>query len=366
MLLVSVYPGVNGLLLPERLALAGCEVLYAGSLEHLAAQSRHLRARFEIPRDGERVHIEALRAAFELHAPSRFVPLDEPAVVLIEQFARTRSEGAPAWMARMAEVARASLGSGTQARQPVRQRTAAMARAAGLAMAPQCDNPDLDAALAFGAAHGYPLYLKLEHSAGGAGVTRLADAQAVRDWHARKPLPAPQQSVLQAEVSGRLGMFAAVAEQGRMLAGVAAFQVQTRSDSALAPSSVVRVGPDAAMARAAQDFIGAHGLTGMHGWDFIIGPDGEPRLIEWNPRAISISHLGHLVGADLCGVWAEALRGAAPHAARLADSAHTVALFPYEWVRDPRSPWLRTALTDLPWDDAPLVSTVMQKTLRFA
>jgi hypothetical protein len=40
------------------------------------------------------------------------------------------------------------------------------------------------------------------------------------------------------------------------------------------------------------------------------------------------------------------------------DSGPSVAIFPREWQRDPRSRWLHEYPSDLPWDDPALIKAM--------
>ena len=44
-----------------------------------------------------------------------------------------------------------------------------------------------------------------------------------------------------------------------------------------------------------------------------------------------------------------------------ATQGDTIALFPREWLRDPASPWLKTAFHDVPWDDPATVRSCIEK-----
>jgi hypothetical protein len=50
-----------------------------------------------------------------------------------------------------------------------------------------------------------------------------------------------------------------------------------------------------------------------------------------------------------------ALSGQAVQAALKVTEKDTIALFPQEWIRDPESPFLRSAYHDIPWEEPDLV-----------
>jgi hypothetical protein len=80
-------------------------------------------------------------------------------------------------------------------------------------------------------------------------------------------------------------------------------------------------------------------------------------LIEINPRATQVGHLVLGAGRDLPAALCAALTGVAETPAPRVTANDTIALFPQEWTRDPRSPFLQSAYHDVPWDEPELLST---------
>jgi biotin carboxylase len=140
--------------------------------------------------------------------------------------------------------------------------------------------------------------------------------------------------------------------RGKVLAQIAVEVVELASP--FGSATVVHVVEGNAMAAAARSICSHYTLSGLQGFDFIIDErTGATKLIEINPRATQISHLNLGPGRDLAAALFEALSG--PSAARrpLIQSAD-ISLFPGEWRRDSRSPYLKSTFHDVPRDDPEL------------
>jgi predicted ATP-grasp superfamily ATP-dependent carboligase len=228
------------------------------------------------------------------------------------------------------------------------------------------DVDTFEACLEFSRKHGYPVVLKQEASVGGAGAFILDSEAALSDFSSGDQFCRSGRSwVIQGFVPGDLGMHAVLADRGRVLAQVGAVQITRRSSRLTAPSSVVRLVQHDAMAASCAAFVAATEASGFHGWDFQLNATGSAVMIEHNPRPISISHLGHLLGDDLCRALAILCGVSAGKPDPGVDRECRVALFPDEWQRDPLSPMLREAFHDAPWDDQPLFTALLNDNVRF-
>jgi len=95
--------------------------------------------------------------------------------------------------------------------------------------------------------------------------------------------------------------------------------------------------------------------------DTFIVDDGEPVLLEINPRPVPQLHLGASVGVDMGRAFADVLSGRWDGTPQVATRSRTVRLFPQNLVRQrallgPREgtrEWMRQsgAWADVPWDD---------------
>jgi predicted ATP-grasp superfamily ATP-dependent carboligase len=171
-------------------------------------------------------------------------------------------------------------------------------------------------------------------------------------------LPVDKTIIANQFIAGRPATSLASAFEGATLATVTAKNVECFPNE-LGPSSVVRFIHNQEMRRASEKLIGAWGLTGLIGFDFVIDSAGAAWLIECNPRPTPISHLGALVGEDICR--ALYCRIAGQSLPRLAqEDGLVVARFPTEQLRDPGSPHLTTGLHDVPWDDPGLLEKLLE------
>jgi hypothetical protein len=227
--------------------------------------------------------------------------------------------------------------------------------------------------------------LKTDGSWGGAGVQVLREAAEAAPAFARATeAPTLMQSLklaawegslnplfarrewqpgvpdLQDFVAGHPANRAVIAERGRVLAGLSVEVLHAAS--ATAPATVVRVTQDAQMEASAAAMTEALGLSGFLGFDFVVEHGtGRKLLIEMNPRATPICHLGGGPGGGgLAAAYAAHLRGEDPAAAPLPPPGTEIALFPGEWLRDPHSPHLRGAFHDVPWEDRGLLRAYLE------
>ncbi len=369
LLVVSTQPWTVAARLATALRAAGCAVEGASPRGSLLARSaaparQHVLRPWCMGADLAR----ALRAA----RPDRAVPADDRAAALL------RALHAEADLRALIE---ASLGDA--AGYPVAgAKSAQMALAArlGLPMPPTRPIPNLAALEAAFAEGGLPRVLKTDGSWGGAGVQVLRDAAEAAPAFARATAaPTLMQSLklaawegslnpvfarrewqpgvpdLQDFVAGHPANRAVIAERGRVLAGLSVEVLHAAS--ATAPATVVRVIEDAQMAASAAAMTEALGLSGFLGFDFVVEQGtGRKLLIEMNPRATPICHLG----GGLAAAYAAHLRGADPAAAPLPSPGTEIALFPGEWLRDPQSPYLHGAWHDVPWEDAGLLRAYLE------
>jgi carbamoylphosphate synthase large subunit len=110
------------------------------------------------------------------------------------------------------------------------------------------------------------------------------------------------------------------------------------------------------MSSAAAGMVRRLNLSGFYGFDFMLDEStGHAYLIEVNPRSTQVGHLSMGAGRDLPSALYAALSGKALQPAPKVTEKDTVALFPQEWIRDPASPFLRSAYHDVPWEEPELI-----------
>jgi hypothetical protein len=334
----------------------------------MASRSGHVRMFYPWPSDGGGLAVGPFIDCVRQSQPQWVIPLDEISAQVLQQIGIGQLPGGDSPLpADVVELVRRSLGNPTE--YPlfaVRRRAFETAQAATIPVAPQADVATLEACLQFAREHGYPVVLKQETSSGGVAAFILDSEAALGDLISGGQFgQAGRPWVIQAFIPGVLGMHAVFAERGRILAQVSAVQISRRSNRPTAPSSVVKLLQHDAMAASCAAFVAATGASGFHGWDFQLEESGNALMIEHNPRPISISHLGYLLGDDLCRALATACGVTTGNLRSSAGGERHVALFPDEWKRDPLSPMLHETFHDAPWDDQPLFTALLQENIQF-
>ena len=312
--------------------------------------------------------LNCLGAAVTAAEPDLVVPLDDRAVALLLALAaRAPASGTTALVER-------SLGN-ARAYETVLSRNGflAAAHANGIRTPTSCAvhrEEDLLPALE---QTGLPAVLKADGTWGGDGVAIVHDRdEALSAWRRFAQRPSMLRSLLRAirradahfllhavptlsvqqYVPGTAATTSLAAWKGRLLAANHMEAVITRG--AGGPCSVLRRIDNAAMGEAALQLAAHFGLSGLHGLDYVMDREGEPWLVEINPRATQSSHLSFGPGHDLVAALASKAGGSL-RSARECVAADTVALFPQEFLRDAASPWLKSAYHDVPWDDLAMV-----------
>jgi hypothetical protein len=157
----------------------------------------------------------------------------------------------------------------------------------------------------------------------------------------------------QSYMEGRLANIAIACWKGELIAHVVVEVV--RSNGPFGMATVVRLVEGAAMAATARSVCRHFQLSGIHGMDFVIeAKSGVPHLIEINPRATRTGHFPLGPGRDLPAALRVAMEGLAAPPCRPAWTCREIALFPAEWLRDCRSPFLSSAFHDVPAEEPEL------------
>jgi hypothetical protein len=164
---------------------------------------------------------------------------------------------------------------------------------------------------------------------------------------------------IQAYVEGMPATSTFAARKGEVLAALH-FDVVVAPD-ARGPASVVRRIEDPRMDMAVQRVAQRYKLSGLHGLDFVRDARGNAHLIEINPRATPTSHLAFGRRADLPAALAASFFSPRLQPRAAISAKAEVALFPQEWLRDPKSRHLSSAHHDVPWDDPGLLHALIGK-----
>lgn len=169
-------------------------------------------------------------------------------------------------------------------------------------------------------------------------------------------------SVVNAQVfvAGREATTTVACWKGAVLASLH-FEVVNKRSSA-GPSSVLRRIENAEMSSAAEKMVRRLGLSGIHGFDFMLEEhSGNAHLIEINPRATQVGHLALGPGHDLPAALYSAVSGEPVRAATKVTENEIITLFPQEWMRDPASPFLASGYHDVPWEEPELLRACVRR-----
>ncbi len=230
--------------------------------------------------------------------------------------------------------------------------------------APPClPNPSPMEAEAFAARVGYPVVVKRDGFASGAGVNVCHDAGQLQKALAFTPThPRNATFVVQKFIRGTVYGATVSGVTGRPLAGFAF--VKHECSTFNGATSVAKLDNREEILRNAFELFEMYGLNGYAGFDYIAGDDGKTYFIEINPRLMPTGHFTEdMVGVDLTAAFLAAVRGdVVPRP--VAAKHEYIALFPNEWGRDVESPYLRSALHDIPWEDPSVFAAMIDNTLK--
>jgi predicted ATP-grasp superfamily ATP-dependent carboligase len=193
----------------------------------------------------------------------------------------------------------------------------------------------------------------------------LREALLERDFFWLQPWLARSRPAIsvQSFIKGRPANTAVACWQGELLAATSVEVVN--SVGSTGPSTVVRVVDNRQMLDSARRIVGALGMSGLVGFDFMIeAATGRPYVIEMNPRNTPICHVRLGAGRDLVEALLARVSGRAPRERAPVTEGDLIAFFPYAWRHDPDNVALRTGYHDVPWEEPQLVRELMKPELR--
>jgi hypothetical protein len=237
---------------------------------------------------------------------------------------------------------------------------------------------------------GFPTVLKANGTSGGDGVKVVNTVEEAE--HAFRKLQAPpliaraikravvdqdptlvwpslfrQRFVVNAQafVAGREATSTIACWKGRVLASLH-FEVLKKARST-GHATVLRLIEHPELSDAAEKIARRFKLSGLHGLDFMLeAHTGNAHLIEINPRTTQVGHLALGLERDLPIALYAALTGREIQPAPKITENETIALFPQEWARDPKSEFLQSAYHDVPWEEPQLIRSCVRKVTRTA
>lgn len=367
--------------LPRELQSAGFRVGLACRPQSFLAKTKFFDERFSLgPKHHGRGLMAAIRSVVAAWKPDWVMPMDDRTALFLAQVCRwNQANGRDAALARLLErslgnpVAVLAAADKWQTWQAAEQ-SGIRVPATRLVRGPK-EVSD------FVAQHGFPVVLKPGFGHGGQAVhicqddaqvqTALARLDKTNSLYARFVnwrekfrgrqmddywLPASNEMMISKFIAGQPAMLQAVAIEGRMLGALEAVAEKTFPQAA-SPASVVRFVRHDEMRQAAQTLLARWKLSGFVAFDFVLDAQNRAWLLECNPRPIPISHLGSLVGEDLCRRFYAQLAAAPPPVEKPFQEL-VVAHFPKELRRDAQSPWLHRARHDVPMDDPELMAAL--------
>ena len=197
------------------------------------------------------------------------------------------------------------------------------------------------------AAFGYPYLVKGDTGSGGQTV-RFINSQADLDA-ARPALALHGPWLVQERISGPTCAALFAAHQGRLLGWFAVIK-RVVLGSGRGPTLIGEICSPDEVEDICSRLCVLGGLNGLHGFDFMLSPEGRPLVIDPHlGRCTTMTHFGPLCGVDLGALWRDALLGACRPAAR-PDSTGTVFLKFPELIEYFFERGLRQTFADLrPW-----------------
>jgi biotin carboxylase len=193
----------------------------------------------------------------------------------------------------------------------------------------------------------------------------LREALLERDFFWMQPWLARSRPAISVQrfVNGRPANAAVACWRGEVLAATAVEVVN--SVGATGPSTIVKVVDNWQMLDSARRIVGALGMSGLVGFDYMIETaTGRPFVIEMNPRNTPICHVRLGAGHDLVEALLAKLSARAPRERAPVTQGDLIAFFPYAWRHDPDNVALRVGYHDVPWEEPKLVRELMKPELR--
>lgn len=358
--------------MPAALTNAGFEVSLLTPVNSLAAKSRYVRRCGSLPDNASPMQwLAAFVRMVEVASPRLVLPCDDNSVRLLQSLVVSPPAALPAIAGLgIASLVRESLGDPKYYATSIdKLLLAPAAQALDVRVPPYEIVSTLHAAEAFAARQGYPVVLKLGHGSAGQWVRIVGDRSELARSFAEllaAPLPvlgrpAPRSVLVQARIDGNSVMQSIVAWGGRVLAGYAREKLVSHPPP-MGPGTVSRTFHCPEAREFSERLAAGFGMNAFFGVEFIADRrSGELYLLEINRRITPGTHVGSLVGVDLCAALHAALDGRPPPGRDdLVDGEeHVYAHFPQEWLRDPTSRYLTECRVDLPWDDPELLEAMV-------
>jgi carbamoylphosphate synthase large subunit len=345
---------------PQALARVGFKVHVFGPTTHAIMTSRFIDQRhsFDSPITIDDFKIQ-LSAIIIAQRPKLILPGDDQAASLLHLLRQQAPVGSDLQTALDASLPPAQYHHVLEQK----SRQTVLAEQLGIYVPPSIINPNPDAALAFAAACGYPVLIKLDHSWAGHGITRCPDETtliaALRHVPQASRLYPVINRTLQAYIPGTGILVTFAAHRGTLLES---FTMTKMVQTEFGPTTVAAIREDeATINEPVRLLIEALGMNGFGDVDFQLEEGtGRPYFIEMNPRWVPTLHLGRRLQRDLIGSLANAIGITSPDLGPINGPIKgPVAMFPNELFRDQHSRYLHEAFHDVPWDEPDLIAHII-------
>ena len=206
---------------------------------------------------------------------------------------------------------------------------------------------------------GYPVVIKGEFGFSGNCVRICKSELELEKGYKEISASNPNNRIdIQKFIDGVPSMCDGVAHDGRLLESFFVLKVHTHP-LPTSPSSVVLLKESMEAQSTLSALVKNLSFNGFCSCDFIIEKSTQALyLIEFNPRPVPLSSLGHIFGHDLCVAFSQSLGFGLNSPAATTKVNDCVALFPNEWLRDIESPYLTSGYHDVPWNDPILLKAL--------
>jgi len=356
--------------IPRDLAKAGWNVSLLAPKGSLAEHSRYVQKIGHLPDNATSLQwLHAFAAMAKATMPRLVLPCDDTAFYLMQQLVVAPPNNMQSVLQlQLATLITESLGDSAHYRASVdKTLICAAAEAVGVRVPPYGVISDPAAAKSFAATHGWPVVLKRSYSSAGEGVAICVDQDAlIRQfaWLVNSKTLNPNDSkanrlLVQAYIPGRTQYFAGTAWRGSLLCGYA---VDKLAGEPQGPASVVRYFHSAELQGSATRLAAGFGATGIFAPEYIIHEGtGEPYLVEINRRITPGTHRGEFINVSTGAALFAAIEGGPLNTRRRLDDGEKRVFvnFPQEWLRDPKSSYLRDYPVDVPWDEPELIEAML-------
>jgi len=358
--------------MPRALAMAGFEVVLIAPRGSLALHSRFVSQAALLSETALAIEVlHTLIRMVDQVSPRLLIPCDEMAVRLLFELARDPPGGMPAEVVkRLGELIAFSLGDRRHYELSIdKTLLPRAAESIGVRMPACIVASDVEEAVTFAEAQGYPVVVKRRFGFAGEGLAIVRARRELEDAIRRLMRPdqldlatqAASGVLVQAFVTGPHLSQAVVSLDGETLAGFAWERFVATSPVA-GQTTVLRTVESPETRRSAELLCRALSISGFSNMQFVVDATTKtPFLLEINRRIVTHTHLGRRFGADLAQALYDRLAGQPPTPASVQDGAtHPVVVFPREWLNDPASPYLREYPVDVPWDDPALLAALLR------